>query len=83
MDSKIREAQSSITSMEATWKKLWKMKVPNKIRFFCWRALNEIIPSNIKLKKRGIEITPTCPLCKCYPESTNHALLTCSKAKAV
>lgn len=78
----LREAQPSSNIMAKVWKRIWKMKVPNKIKFF-WRALNEIIPTNYNLWKSGVNVDLTCSICNAFPESTDHALFSCSRAKNV
>ena len=39
------------------WKKLWKLRVPNKINVFGWRACHEILPNSCQpcLKKNHIK----------------------------
>lgn len=74
LESFIREASPSCNSVEQIWKKIWSLEVPRKIKFFCWRAFHEIIPTNLNLKNRGINIEPFCPRCNNSFESTDHAL---------
>ena len=31
------------------WKKLWKLRVPNKIKVFRWRVYHEILPTLVNL----------------------------------
>lgn len=39
---------------QKVWKALWKMKVPNKIKIFRWRACHGILPTRCNLAKRNI-----------------------------
>ena len=36
------------------WKTLWKLKLPNKIKVFGWRACSRILPTRINLSKKRI-----------------------------
>lgn len=85
MNSLINEASSSSNHMEKVWNNIWKMCVPNKIRLFCWKALNNFIPTNLNLKIRGIDSSIYCPICFKYPESTDHiySLFTCERAMEI
>lgn len=79
----IRESSSSENNMQKTWEKLWRLKVPNKVKSFCWRALHEIIPTKVNLQKKGIDTNLICPICNCFLESSDHVLFTYSRAKSV
>jgi hypothetical protein len=63
------------------WKNLWRCRVPPKVRVFWWRVINEFIPSRVNLHHRHIEPMDTCATCEAKPETTYHALLTCSYAQ--
>ena len=54
------------------WKKVWQMKLPNKIRFFTWCANppKEIWKGEILQEKR-------CEVCKKSNETVNYALWEC------
>lgn len=57
--NRMREAECSTTPTEMVWwQRLWKLKIPNKIRLFLWRVFFEIVPTNSVLNKRHI---PTLP----------------------
>lgn len=36
---------SNASKQQALWKALWKIKVPNKIQVFAWRACRERLPN--------------------------------------
>ena len=65
------------------WKKLWKLRVPNKIKVFGWRTCHEILPTCVNLARRKILSDPMCHCCKFFPESTVHAIWECVAAQDV
>ncbi|KAK3221617.1 hypothetical protein Dsin_008642 [Dipteronia sinensis] len=58
---------SGLSSVEAWWKFLWHMKIPNKIKIFMWKVCHHWIPTSFNLAKRGL---PTDK----FPKTTVHAL---------
>ena len=82
-----KEENSSESSMGSAgnhvWSLIWKLNVPNKIKFFGWRAIQEILPTRVNLEKRKI-IQDN--LCQCYerePEIGVHALWECGATQDV
>ena len=59
------------------WKTLWKLKVPNKIKVFGWRACCNILPTRVNLSKKRIIEDNRCEACKIEPETGVHALWNC------
>lgn len=59
------------------WKTLWKLKVPNKIKVFGWRAYCNILPTRVNLSKKRIIEDNRCEACKIEPETGVHALWNC------
>ena len=45
---------SSTGSRQQIWEKLWRVRVPNKMKVFAWRACHEILPTRVNLAKRNI-----------------------------
>ena len=62
------------------WAALWKLKIPNKIKVFGWRACHDILLTRLNLTKRRIISDNMCPICCRCPESTIHALRECAAA---
>jgi hypothetical protein len=67
-------------SDQVFWKKLWKMKVPPKVRNFWWRVIRGFIPCRSVLKNRHIDRISFCQACGCE-ETIWHALFECTWAK--
>ena len=67
----------------AIWKVQWKLKVPNKIKVFGWRACRNILPTRVNLVHKKIIQDNRCELCKIEAETGIHALWNCSVARDV
>ncbi|XVF67688.1 hypothetical protein PTKIN_Ptkin10aG0141600 [Pterospermum kingtungense] len=65
------------------WRALWNANVPNKVKVFCWRACQEILPVFSNLVRRQISVPSECPRCQKECETTPHALRDCDFAKEV
>ena len=74
LDTQNRASGSDMTSKRVFWRLLWKMRVPNKIKIFLWRACSEALPTSCNLLRRKVLEDPTCPLCGIEVENTMHAL---------
>jgi len=65
-----------------TWKRIWGMCVPPKVRVFWWRVVNGFLPTRGVLHRRHIELIPTCEMCGAADESIKHVLMDCTVAKS-
>lgn len=75
LDSSILEQQR-----RALMKRVWKAATLPKIKMFLWRALYGAIAVADHLNSRGLQVPPTCQLCKADPENINHVLFLCDVA---
>lgn len=64
-------------------KLIWNSNIPNKVKFFVWRAFRDILPTRHKLQSRGIRVTPFCPLCNRNVENVWHALVDCPTVRPI
>lgn len=71
------------SQMHQYWQRLWRLKLPEKIKMFLWRASKDILPCNVNLVKRCTPISVMCPRCGAKEETGIHALFECSFAKQV
>ena len=55
-----KEECSDDSKMKHLWKSIWKLKLPNKIRSFVWRACREALATKANLKKRQITKDDLC-----------------------
>ena len=65
------------------WNGIWKLKVPNKVRHFMWRASSESLPINFNLCTQHILLDNSCALCVDHPEDVLHCLWLCDYAKCI
>lgn len=62
----------------------WLKLVPRKICIFIWRVKKGRIPSRTILDNMGIDLDSVlCPRCKEYPESVDHALVSCPEVNSL
>ncbi|RYQ97024.1 hypothetical protein Ahy_B08g092996 [Arachis hypogaea] len=73
---------SSSEDLKFLWQQIWKLRVPQKIRTFLWRASHNILPVFENLFNKRITNTPICTICLQEPETTEHALLLCPWTRA-
>ncbi|KAJ8641777.1 hypothetical protein MRB53_018471 [Persea americana] len=65
------------------WRRIWKLKIPSKVRHFLWRACNEALPTRQNLQRRKILEDPRCRICEGEAETTTHILWDCLMASSV
>jgi hypothetical protein len=63
------------------WQIIWKLKVPNKVKIFIWRALHGIIPLKAILANRHVGTDGGCPICNNAALDMLHMIFKCPMAK--
>ncbi|KAF9625939.1 hypothetical protein IFM89_027807 [Coptis chinensis] len=63
--------------------KIWKLNLPQKIRFFMWQFTHQLLPTADLLCDRGFHVDTVCSLCLAAEESPQHIFLQCPFARAV
>ena len=81
--SVMADQASTSSGDQSVWKSIWRIRAPNKIRHFIWRAVKDSLPTKENLQRRHIPLDLTCSLCDEHQESLLHALWLCDQAKAV
>jgi len=81
--SRTRSVQASGANICSAWKRLWKLKIPSKMKIFGWPALKGFIPCKAILANRHIGSTGGCPVCQNGAEDKKHIIFTCDRAKEV
>ncbi|XP_075665254.1 uncharacterized protein LOC142634893 [Castanea sativa] len=74
---------SGLKKGEMVWPKLWKYKVPNKIKAIGWRICQNILPTRENLFHRKVVEDRGCEACKQEVESIIHVMWECGVAQDV
>ena len=74
---------SNNENISVFWRTLWRLHIPNKIRYFAWRACKDVLPTKTNLCSRKIVNDPTCEICGVEAETSRHALWDCPNAREV
>jgi hypothetical protein len=74
---------SRINTPNPMWQKLWKQRIPPKYNTLIWRIIQNAIPVNNNLRKRGINCYPLCPRCNESIEDQTHVFSNCIWAKQI
>ena len=83
---KVEEGEASYSDNQvfrSLWKKIWNFKGSRVVKFFLWKACNDILPTKEKLHRRKTVPDPVCPICLAVPEMLSHAVWTCPSAQDV
>ncbi|KAG2562686.1 hypothetical protein PVAP13_8KG400101 [Panicum virgatum] len=73
--------KSGSSYADGIWNKLWKLKIPPKIRIFWWRAVNNFLPTKRELKRRHVEQEDFCETCGEEGETLFHVAFKCPLAR--
>lgn len=60
---------------DVLWKKIWRIKVPQKIKVFMWKLCHNALPDLGNLRKK--KLVDCCPICGLEVESIEHTFLLC------
>jgi len=74
---------SDIERNQKEWNRLWSMKLPSKIKVFCWRLALNSIPTASMLKSGNLEKTSECKICGAEKDIWDHSLLYCTMPRCV
>jgi hypothetical protein len=78
-----RTASSHVVREEESWRLLWKVKVPSKLRIFAWRLARSSLPTGETQAKRHMATTAVYLVCNSATDTWIHSLLDCQMAKSV
>lgn len=65
---------------------IWGSKVPTKVAAFCWKLVQNKIPTMVNLQKRGVQLgggSNRCPFCSSKDETEDHLFLLCAQSAKI
>ncbi|XP_056697578.1 uncharacterized protein [Spinacia oleracea] len=62
------------------WKHIWKLKLPQRLRFFLWLVFRDRLMSNKNRVLRGLTQDASCKVCGALEEDVEHILRKCPAA---
>ena len=74
---------SPVSMPKSSWKGLWNLRTPNRIKTLLWRAISNALPTRANLVKRKVLTDPNCQACGEAQESPLHALWSCPRLNSV
>ncbi|KAA3472034.1 non-LTR retrotransposon transposase [Gossypium australe] len=69
------------TGADMTWKAVWKLRVPERIRTFLWLVLHGRLMTNERRTRLGLAQTAQCERCSSHSEDMLHLLRDCPHSK--
>jgi hypothetical protein len=63
------------------WGKLWSLSLPNKVLHFLWRIATKSLRFHMKMRRRGMDVNPRCPMCFRLNEDGGHIFYKCKMVK--
>ncbi|XP_028776836.1 uncharacterized protein LOC114733531 [Neltuma alba] len=73
--------EGSLQHQPGPWRRIWKLKAPQRCKTFLWLAARERLQTYSLRKVRGLASDDKCPICLRECESVTHALLLCQSAR--
>ncbi|XP_031124258.1 uncharacterized protein LOC116026974 [Ipomoea triloba] len=67
----------------SNWKRIWELKVPNKICFFIWLLLHGKILTNAERRRRHLTTNDWCVCCAGVEETCDHLFRYCSESRGI
>ncbi|GAA0170689.1 hypothetical protein LIER_24896 [Lithospermum erythrorhizon] len=74
---------STSSSNTKNIQQIWKIKLPDKIKHFLYRAVHNQLATIENLLKRQVQVPSLCSLCETEPENSMHVFHNCNYAKEI
>ncbi|KAJ1393197.1 Reverse transcriptase zinc-binding domain [Sesbania bispinosa] len=71
----------ALPTEDSVWKKVWSLKLPEKLKFFVWQCFHDALPTNQKHSACHLSPSPSCPRCLAPVEDLTHCLRGCPHAR--
>jgi len=68
---------------EGLWRLIWRLKIPQRMRFFIWLVAHDRLMTNSHRVKRRLATDPNCRICIHEEEDSLHILRDCRLAQEI
>ena len=82
-ENQLLPSSSASNGDGSVWKKIWKVRVPHKIRHFLWGSIKDSLPTKQNLVARHILVGNVCDGCGDHSKSVMYALWLCDQVRSV
>ncbi|CAJ2667453.1 unnamed protein product [Trifolium pratense] len=76
---KIKEEKQR--GMTGSWKALWQIRAPPKVKHLLWRICRDCLPTRTRLQHHHVQCPAICELCRGANEDSRHVLFDCEESK--
>lgn len=76
-------SNSNLNSQKSFWRGIWKLRIPNKVRHFAWRACKNVLPTVDNLFRRHIAPVVLCNNCNTELKDPLHVVWGCKEVDIV
>ena len=83
LQSAIQLLQGVESDTAVKWSAIWKLRIPNRIRFFVWLLYHGRLLTNAERFRRSLSSTPQCDLCPGEVEDSQHLFRDCPHAQQI
>lgn len=67
--------QNTLAPNSDFWRKLWNLKIPNKVKHFVWQAASNFLPTKDMFLVKRVQVNALCAVCNSHPETVLHTLV--------
>ncbi|CAJ2659660.1 unnamed protein product [Trifolium pratense] len=76
---KIKEEKQR--GMTGSWKALWQIRAPPKVKHLLWRICRDCLPTRTRLQHHHVQCPAICELCRGANEDSRNVLFDCEESK--
>jgi hypothetical protein len=76
-------SSGNLNGDRSLWKTIWSSKMPPKVKIFTWKLATNSLAVQVNRSRRLPNVLPTCTICGMEAETSYHATMSCTRAKAL
>jgi ribonuclease HI len=76
-------SNTNLNGDRGLWKTIWNSNVPPEVKIFTWKLATNSLAVQVNRSRRLPRVLPTCSICGVEDETSYHATMRCTKARAL